>query len=198
MADQFEQRIRKLQKVRKRSLAEMRRAQGRRIAALNDKRWEDARSAKRVVRRSRHEAQRARRDIAVIRRARKKASAAKRLIGKLRPAGSGLSYFDGVRCATWIARNLAKVRAAGRWAGRLVSGFRDPRYSTSLCYAMCGRPSCPGRCAGANSNHSGIWFPAGAADVSDYITFGAECRRLGLPLHNNLPIDRVHYSNSGH
>jgi hypothetical protein len=57
---------------------------------------------------------------------------------------------------------------------------------------------CPGRCAGRSSRHSGIDYPNGAADVSDYITAASESRRLGLRLKNDLPNDRVHLSSDGH
>lgn len=63
---------------------------------------------------------------------------------------------------------------------------------------MCGKPQCPGKCAGASSNHAGSKAPAGAADVSDFVTFGNECKRLGVPLHNALGAqDPVHFSTSG-
>lgn len=114
------------------------------------------------------------------------------------PSGTGTTTIDGRQVANWIAANVLKVRAAGRWKGTVVSGYRSPAYSRSLCYSMCGAPSCPGRCAGEASNHSGDSFPRGAVDVTDYWTFGAECRRLGLPLTNHLPSDPVHYSNSGY
>jgi hypothetical protein len=80
----------------------------------------------------------------------------------------------------------------------VTSGYRTPEYSTSLCIAMCGAPSCPGRCAGASSNHSGKVYPAGAVDVTDYTRFGQIQPQIGSPLRNDLPIDPVHYSVSGH
>lgn len=119
------------------------------------------------------------------------------------PTHEGVVTFDGHPCAGWIADCLQKARDHG-WGGVLVSGFRTPEYSESLCFAMCGAPSCPGRCAGRATNHA---CPSsytckkyeGAADVSDYIRFGQVCRELGLPLQNALPsTDPVHYSNSGH
>ena len=110
---------------------------------------------------------------------------------------SGVVTFDGVRCAAWIAEWLEKSRKAG-WGGRLVSGYRDPAYSESLCYAMCGAPSCPGRCAGRSSNHSGSVYPAGAVDVSDYYTFRDLQPKIGSPLVNHLPADPVHFSASGY
>jgi hypothetical protein len=80
----------------------------------------------------------------------------------------GLVYFDGKRCAE------------------------------SLCYRMCGRPRCPGKCAGSSSNHSGIYFPHGAADVTNFWAVRAKLRQLGAPLTNHLPYDPVHVSNSGY
>lgn len=111
---------------------------------------------------------------------------------------AGVTRFDGVPCPIWLAKKVAEVRKAGRWKGRLVSGWRDPKYSESLCYNMCGRPSCPGKCAGRASNHSGVWYPRGAIDVSDYWTFRNECSRLGNGLRNGMPSsDPVHFSVSG-
>lgn len=110
----------------------------------------------------------------------------------------GVTKFDGVPCAVWIAKELARIRGAGRWKGKLVSGWRSPAYSRSLCIARCGAPSCPGTCAGASSNHSGSKYPAGACDVSDYVTFEKEAIRLKSPLINRLDSrDPVHFSVSG-
>lgn len=109
-----------------------------------------------------------------------------------------VTRFDGVPCAIWLAKRLQKARDAGKWKGKLVSGYRSPAYSESLCRRMCGAPSCPGRCAGRASNHSGSVYPAGAVDVSDYGTFRAECARLDLGIKNALDArDPVHFSVSG-
>lgn len=110
----------------------------------------------------------------------------------------GLVLLDGKWCAAWIAADVLKVRAAGRWHGVVVSGHRDPIYSEHLCFQMCGAPTCRGRCAGRRTNHVGIEEPAGAVDVTDYIVFGQECYRLGLNLRNNLPSDRAHFSRTGY
>lgn len=110
-----------------------------------------------------------------------------------------VTRFDGVPCAIWLAKKLQKARDAGRWKGKLVSGWRSPAYSESLCRRMCGAPSCPGRCAGRKSNHSGAVYPAGAVDVSDYRVFEQECKRLNLGIKNELDErDPVHFSVSGH
>src|SRR5262245_44265048 len=99
--------------------------------------------------------------------------------------------------ARWIAEWLEKSYRAG-WRGYVTSGWRDPAYSESLCYNMCGAPSCPGRCAGRSSNHSGSIYPAGAVDVTSYYTFAAIQVRIGSPLHNSLGAqDPVHFSYSG-
>lgn len=112
-------------------------------------------------------------------------------------AADGVVEFDGVPCAAWIAEWLKKSREHG-WNGVLVSGYRDPEYSEQLCYAMCGAPSCPGRCAGRASNHAGKDYPAGAVDVSDFYNFGAIQKRIGSPLINALGAqDPVHFSVSG-
>lgn len=111
---------------------------------------------------------------------------------------SGVGYFDGKPVAKWIIPYLEWARRNG-WQGRLVSGWRDPRYSEHLCYMMCGHPTCSGRCAGRGSAHSQSTYLAGAVDVSDYIRFGQLMARCPLTPHlvNHLPIDRVHYSVSG-
>lgn len=117
------------------------------------------------------------------------------------PDGDGLDTFDGVVVAAWIAYWLRKSREAG-WQGSVNSGWRDPVYSEQLCYNMCGRPSCPGKCAGRSSNHSGkgsnIKGDPGAVDVSDYVRFGRIQKEIGSPLVNRLgPADPVHFSLSG-
>lgn len=110
----------------------------------------------------------------------------------------GVGSFDGVPVANWLIPYLKWARAHG-WRGRLVSGWRDPIYSEHLCIVMCGRPSCPGRCAGRSSHHSGSDLPNGAVDVSDYVTFGKLIRDCPLRpvIFNNLPIDPVHFSAQG-
>jgi hypothetical protein len=111
---------------------------------------------------------------------------------------SGVGTFDGKQVANWIIPWLEKSRRAG-WRGYVVSGYRSPSYSTSLCYAMCGAPSCPGRCAGANSNHAGSSYPGGAIDVTDYYNFAVVQRQIGSPLQNRIgPSDLVHFSHNGY
>ena len=97
------------------------------------------------------------------------------------------------------AKHLDWARQNG-WKGTLNSGFRDPAYSEKLCISMCGAPSCPGRCAGRASNHAGSSNPAGAVDVSDYVTFGQLMRRCPYSpkIFNALGAqDPVHFSASG-
>lgn len=143
-------------------------------------------------------------DPALIHRYRKKKRWALRMIRHRRKVLSGagkthgLVWFDGHQVAAWIAAELTKARRAGRWKGHVVSGWRDPLYSERLCYSMCGHPTCPGRCAGQSSRHSGIEYPNGAADVDDFWRLQAECRRLNLRIQNDLPNDRVHFSSDGH
>ena len=112
---------------------------------------------------------------------------------------SGVTYYDGRPVAKWIVPYMEWARRNG-WSGRLVSGWRDPLYSERLCYGMCGRPTCPGRCAGRGSAHSQSAFGSGAIDVSDYIRFGQLMARCPLnpKLTNHLPNDRVHFSRSGY
>lgn len=111
----------------------------------------------------------------------------------------GVTTFDGVRVARWLVPYLQHARATGIWHGHLVSGWRDPAYSEQLCYHMCGRPSCPGKCAGRSSNHSGSAKPRGALDVTDYYNFGRAIRGWGNPhIFNALGAqDPVHFSASG-
>lgn len=112
---------------------------------------------------------------------------------------NGVTHFDGVPVAKWLVPYLQWARDHG-WQGRLVSGYRDPAYSESLCRRMCGRPSCPGRCAGRASNHSGSSKPHGAIDVSAYWQFASVIRRCPYQPHifNALPrTDPVHFSASG-
>lgn len=113
----------------------------------------------------------------------------------------GVTLFDGVPVAKVAVKYLVFARAHG-WAGRLVSGFRDPNYSQSLCYGMCGQPSCPGTCAGLGSNHVGKTEERFALDVSDYVKFGQLMARPDAPqnprIFNDLPNDRVHFSPNGH
>lgn len=112
---------------------------------------------------------------------------------------TGVGRYDGVPVANWMIPYLDWARRNG-WKGRLVSGWRDPDYSRSLCMRMCGAPRCPGRCAGTSSNHVGSAKPNGAVDVSDYATF--ERLMLRCPyepkLINRLDArDPVHFSVSG-
>jgi len=111
---------------------------------------------------------------------------------------TGVGYFDGKPVALAAIPILKWCRANG-WHGRLNSGWRDPKYSEHLCYNMCGRPACPGLCAGASSNHSGSTPSKFAIDVSDYVTFRRVVARCPLKPHiwNNLPRDPVHFSPSG-
>ncbi len=114
-------------------------------------------------------------------------------------SGSGtIVTLDGKPCPSWIAQRLVAARNAGWWDGVLVSGYRTPEYSEQLCYNICGRPSCPGLCAGRSSNHccpptyNGVAY-TGACDLSYYWQW-----REGDHLINNLPRDLVHFSNSGY
>ena len=112
---------------------------------------------------------------------------------------SGVTTYDGVPVAKWLVPYLQYARNHG-WQGRLNSGWRSPAYSESLCYRMCGAPTCPGKCAGRGSNHAGSDKPRGAIDVSDYYRFGSLMRNAPLSPHiwNALGSrDPVHFSASG-
>ena len=107
---------------------------------------------------------------------------------------SGVTRFDGVPVRASLVPHLKWARAHG-WQGRLVSGWRDPNYSRSLCLRMCGAPSCPGRCAGTSSNHVRT-----AIDVSDYARFGQLMRSCphSPKIFNALGArDPVHFSPNG-
>ena len=178
--------IKRWQTVRRLFLRRTERARERRDEALAANKKLKAKGALRVVRRNRGEAQ------AVLKKIRHR-----RRVLSLRKSRRGLAWFDGKKVSAWIAVELQKARDAGRWKGYVVSGWRDPVYSEKLCYAMCGKPACPGLCAGRASNHSGIEYPGGAVDVTDYQTLYDECTRLDLRIKNRLPIDRVHFSAGG-
>ena len=90
-----------------------------------------------------------------LRRRRKQKKAAKL---SLAPR-SGVATFDGRPVAAWMQPYLVWARNNG-WKGTLNSGWRDPAHSEELCLQMCGRPSCPGKCAGRSSNHAGSVKPA--------------------------------------
>lgn len=116
---------------------------------------------------------------------------------RLRIKKSGFVYVNGRLVCSWIAEELSKARGYG-WQGFVVSGYRTPAYSRQLCRAMCGRDSCPGRCAGVNTNHArGPAYPLGAVDVTDYGTLQRICTQHGLKIHNALSHDPVHFSHAG-
>lgn len=111
----------------------------------------------------------------------------------------GVTTFDGVPVAKCAVPVLKWCREHG-WHGVLVSGWRSAEHSEHLCFVMCGRPSCPGKCAGRATNHTGDSPERFALDVSDYVNFGhvvAECP-IKPHVHNALPNDLVHFSPSGH
>jgi hypothetical protein len=118
------------------------------------------------------------------------------------PKAAGTTLIDGRAVPNWMVPKLKEIRARGRWRGYVISGFRTPEYSESLCYHICGRPSCSGTCAGRASNHacppSATCQPfEGAIDVTYPIDFAAEAHAVGAPFFNALPFDRPHFSHSG-
>lgn len=136
----------------------------------------------------------------IARRAAQKAEWARTQIGSyLVP---GVTRWNGTPVAKCAVPYLDYAKSKG-WAGYVVSGWRDPAYSQSLCYRICGAPSCPGKCAGTSSNHVGNSCSRFALDVSYYSDFGAHMRnmplRSGLPrIFNGLGAqDPVHFSPSG-
>jgi hypothetical protein len=110
----------------------------------------------------------------------------------------GVGTYDGIPCANAAIPILQWCRNHG-WHGRLVSGYRTPEYSEHLCYQMCGRPQCPGMCAGRATNHAYAEPNRFACDVSDYWNFANVVARCPLNPHiyNRLSRDRVHFSPSG-
>jgi hypothetical protein len=101
--------------------------------------------------------------------------------------------------ATWMIEWNDKTWAAGCHFA-VTSGVRTSAESVGLCRARCGRDSCPGTCAGVASNHNcdDCHYPHGAEDVTNYYQFKAVQYRIGSPLRNDLPIDPVHFSVTGH
>lgn len=116
-----------------------------------------------------------------------------------KPATDGTTVIDGKQVASWIARWVLEARKKSLWHGYVISGYRSPEYSTSICEAMCGAPTCPGRCAGASSNHSGLVYPRGAVDVdlAHRDEFARAMQTLGAPLRNALANDPNHFSQAG-
>lgn len=184
------------QRARARALKAAERARERRQAALKRGDREGAQSALRVIRRQRAKAQ----ELLTKRRAVRRKLRLLQKSAHTQPTNDqvGLTWLDGKQVAAWIAHDLQIARENG-WRGYVVSGYRSPEYSDWLCKQMCGRPSCPGRCAGRISNHSGINYPHGAVDVTDYINLKHIAARHGLRIRNSLPrTDPVHFSASGY
>lgn len=130
------------------------------------------------------------------RRAKRRRSVARnRIEAFLKP---GVGMFDGKPVAKCAIPILSWCRVHG-WKGVLVSGWRSARHSEQLCINMCGRPSCPGTCAGRATNHTGDSPARFALDVSDFINFAEVVSHCPIPphIHNALPRDLVHFSPSG-
>lgn len=113
--------------------------------------------------------------------------------------------FDGEQLPHWIADILTAARNSGVWSGECISGIRTVAESIALCEAMCGASSCPGRCAGAATNHTappthtGVPYE-GAADCTDPYGLEAYCRSHNEPLIGDgivLPADINHFSHVG-
>lgn len=113
----------------------------------------------------------------------------------------GTMRIDGYNVATWIGHIVLWARAHG-WNGRVTSGYRSVADQREACRHVCGNPNgCPGTCAKpGTSNHQYTSFPRGAVDVSEYTEFGRIVARYpnGPTIKNDLPLDRVHFSYSGH
>lgn len=173
MANPKDKRLRRLRELRRRSLRIAKRARIRRAKIVSRR---HRRRARWLLRKIRHR---------------------RKVLSLSKKRRAGLVWYDGKQVAAWVADELDKAKRYG-WRGYVVSGYRTPAYSEHLCYAMCGAPRCPGRCAGRSSNHSqGYFFPRGAVDVTDYARLQDICQKYHLRIHNALPRDRVHFSNSG-
>jgi hypothetical protein len=113
---------------------------------------------------------------------------------------AGVATFDGHPVAAWLRPHLVWARQHG-WEGSVISGYRTPEHSEHVCMNMCGKPKCPGKCAGKSSNHSGRVAPHGAVDVdpTHAATFRALMQRSPHRprIFNALPNDRNHFSASG-
>jgi len=128
---------------------------------------------------------------------------------KPQPDGDHFMTFDGRVVPEWIGQILQEARNDGVYFV-VISGYRTPEYSQSLCCHMCGAcamgTTCPGRCAGIYSNHAcppshtGVEFE-GAVDVSPgYGALESWCRRNNKPLYGGgyaLPSDLPHFSHTG-
>lgn len=201
MADTYTRKIRELEAQRRKNLRQAKRARQRRRKALRQRRWKDARRSLGTARRNNREAQDNLKRIRTLRKARSRANRLariarhnRRVIGK-----TGLMWMNGRAVPRWIYDELQKAKGYG-WRGYVVSGVRTSAYSRSLCFAMCGAPKCPGRCAGVDSNHNAdppYAYPDGAVDVTDFRTLFNICERHDLRIKNRLPNDRVHFSARG-
>lgn len=113
----------------------------------------------------------------------------------------GTVVIDGVKVAAWIADVVLWVRRDG-WNGHVSDGYRSVADQRIACTHVCGNPNgCPGRCAKpGTSNHQRTEFPGGAVDVTEYEDFGRRAKRYphGPTVKNDLPLDRVHFSYTGH
>jgi len=113
---------------------------------------------------------------------------------------AGVSTFDKKPVAAWMKPYLVYARKHG-WQGTLISGYRTPEHSESICIGKCGAKSCPGNCAGRSSNHSQRVKPFGAIDVD--VTHRDHFARLMAKcpyepkLVNHLASDRNHFSVQG-
>jgi hypothetical protein len=112
---------------------------------------------------------------------------------------AGVVKFDGRDVAAWFVPYLTWARHHG-WQGTVSSGYRSPEHSEHVCRQKCGAPTCPGKCAGRTSNHSGRIKPHGAIDVTHYEHFAALMRKCPHKptIFNDLPLDRMHFSSTGH
>ncbi|MGB2711763.1 MAG: hypothetical protein WBC33_09620, partial [Conexibacter sp.] len=112
---------------------------------------------------------------------------------------AGVTIFDGKPCAKWLVPYLQWARSEGGWRGRMESGYRTPQRSEDICLEQCGKPSCPGRCAGRSSHHSQDRPPHGAIDVTEHVKFGQAMRRCPLQprIFNAVPEDPIHFSATG-
>lgn len=133
---------------------------------------------------------------------RKRIEARQNQAGQLDPDGDGLAVLDGKLVALWIAEDIREAQTRGLLpaSGIVLSGFRSPELSESICISYCGQPTCSSPpCAGRYSRHAQKGDGQGAVDVFPAVRdqFARAMQAIGSRLHNALPTDTNHFSAQG-
>jgi hypothetical protein len=168
----------------------------RRLDALKQSKWTEARSARRTANRHRKEKNRL---LRVIRHRRKVLSLNKEV-------RQNLMWYDGHQVAGWIVPFLDHARAHG-WRGHVNGGVRSEQTAWYL-WNHAGRLGLQRWVSVAypcTSNHCGYIYPKGAVDVSDPWTFARlehgrtiNGKTLRAYMYTVGPRDPVHFSHTGH